>query len=39
MQHGIQEMKGYLEPIFVNGKLVRDYSLSEIRERINSILV
>ena len=38
-QDGIQEMKGCLKPVFVNGKLVRDYSISEIRERINSTLV
>ena len=37
-QDGIQEMKGCLEPVFVNGKLVRDTSLSEIRERVNSTL-
>lgn len=38
-QDGIQEMKGCLEPVFVDGKLVRDNSLSEIRERVNSTLV
>lgn len=37
-QDGIQEMKGCLEPVFVDGKLVRDNSLSEIRERVNSTL-
>lgn len=34
-----EEMVGALEPVFVNGKLVRDNSLSEIRERVNSTLV
>ena len=34
-----EEMAGALEPVFVNGKLVRDNSLSEIRERVNSTLV
>lgn len=33
-----EEMAGALEPVFVNGKLVRDTSLSEIRERVNSTL-
>lgn len=32
------EMKGCLEPVFVDGNLVRDYSLSEIRANINSTL-
>ena len=31
-----EEMAGALEPVFVNGSLVRDYSLSEIRERIDA---
>lgn len=33
-----EEMTGALEPVFVNGNLVRDYSLQEIRERINTTL-
>ncbi|WP_442876880.1 DUF5662 family protein [Catenibacterium sp.] len=33
------ELQGYLETVFVNGELVREYSLSEIRERVNSTLV
>lgn len=33
-QDEAHEMAGCLEPVFVNGKLVRDTSLSEIRERI-----
>ena len=31
-----EEMEGALEPVFVNGSLVKDYSLSEIRERIDA---
>ena len=31
-----EEMEGALEPVFVNGSLVQDYSLSEIRERIDA---
>lgn len=31
-----EEMAGALEPVFVNGSLVKDYSLSEIRERIDA---
>ena len=31
-----EEMTGALEPVFVNGSLVKDYSLSEIRERIDA---
>lgn len=31
-----EEMEGALEPVFVNGNLVKDYSLSEIRERIDA---
>lgn len=31
-----EEMAGALEPVFVNGNLVKDYSLSEIRERIDA---
>ena len=38
-QDAAHEMTGCLEPVFVNGKLVRDNSLSEIRERINSTLI
>lgn len=30
-----EEMVGALEPVFVNGNLMKNYSLSEIRERIN----
>ena len=33
-----EEMTGALEPVFVNGSLVKDYSLSEIRERIDASL-
>ena len=33
-----EEMEGALEPVFVNGSLVKDYSLSEIRERIDASL-
>lgn len=33
-----EEMAGALEPVFVNGQLVRDYSLQEIRNRVNSTL-
>lgn len=33
-----EEMTGALEPVFVNGNLVKDYSLSEIRERIDASL-
>lgn len=32
----VEEMEGALEPVFVNGSLVKDYSLSEIRERIDA---
>ena len=35
-QDEAHEMSGCLEPVFVNGRLVRDNSLSEIRERVNS---
>ena len=35
-QDEAHEMAGCLEPVFVNGRLVRDNSLSEIRERVNS---
>ena len=38
-QDAAHEMAGCLEPVFVNGKLVRDTSLSEIRERVNSTLI
>ena len=31
-----EEMAGALEPVFVNGSLMKDYSLSEIRERIDA---
>lgn len=31
-----EEMVGALEPVFVNGNIMKDYSLSEIRERINA---
>lgn len=31
-----EEMAGALEPVFVNGNLMKDYSLSEIRERIDA---
>ena len=31
-----EEMEGALEPVFINGNLVKDYSLSEIRERIDA---
>ena len=30
--------EGCLKTVFVNGDLVREYSLSEIRERVNSTL-
>ncbi len=33
------ELQGCLKTIFVDGELVREYSLSEIRERVNSTLV
>ena len=33
-----EETEGALEPVFVNGSLVKDYSLSEIRERIDASL-
>lgn len=33
-----EEMAGALEPVFVNGELMRDHTLKEIRERINSTL-
>lgn len=33
-----EEMTGALKPVFVNGSLVKDYSLSEIRERIDASL-
>lgn len=33
------ELQGCLKTVFVDGELVREYSLSEIRERINSTLV
>lgn len=33
-----QETQGCLETVFKDGKLYRDYSLSEIREKINSTL-
>lgn len=33
-----EEKAGALEPVFVNGELKRDYTLKEIRERINSTL-
>lgn len=33
-----EEKVGALEPVFVNGDLVREYSLQEIRERINATL-
>ena len=33
-----EEMAGALEPVFVNGELRRDYTLKEIRERINATL-
>lgn len=33
-----QEKQGHLETIFKNGKLLKDYTLSEIRERINDSL-
>lgn len=32
------ELGGCLKTVFVNGDLVREYSLSEIRERVNSTL-
>lgn len=32
------ELEGCLKTVFVNGDLVREYSLSEIRERVNSTL-
>lgn len=35
-QDEAHEMLGCLEPVFVNGRLVRDNSLSEIREHVNS---
>lgn len=31
--------QGCLKTVFVDGELVREYSLSEIRERVNSTLV
>lgn len=34
-----EELEGCLETVFVNGDLVREYSLSEIRKRVNSTLV
>ena len=34
-----EELEGCLETVFVNGELVREYSLSEIRKRVNSTLV
>lgn len=33
------ELQGCLKTVFVDGELVREYSLSEIRERVNSTLV
>lgn len=33
-----EEMAGVLEPVFLNGTLIRDHTLSEIRERIDSTL-
>ena len=32
------ELQGCLKTVFINGELVREYSLSEIRERVNSTL-
>lgn len=32
------ELGGCLKTVFINGELVREYSLSEIRERVNSTL-
>lgn len=32
------ELQGCLKTVFVDGELVREYSLSEIRERVNSTL-
>lgn len=33
-----EEQKGCLETVFIDGKLIKDYSLQEIRDRINSTL-
>lgn len=33
-----QEKQGCLETVFIDGKLIKDYSLKEIRDRINSTL-
>lgn len=33
-----EEQQGELRPVFLNGDLMREYSLTEIRERINSTL-
>lgn len=33
------ELQGCLKTVFVDGELVREYSLSEIRERVNSTLI
>ena len=37
-QDGAHEMQGCLEPVFRDGKLLRDYTLAEIRNNINSTL-
>lgn len=37
-QDEFHEMRGCLEPVFIDGNLVRDYSLSEIRDNINLTL-
>lgn len=37
-QDGAHEMLGCLKTVFINGELMRDYTLSEIRERVNSTL-
>ena len=38
MQSEEEEKQGCLETVFKDGELLKDYSLAEIRERVNSTL-